>query len=102
MLVELLYFDGCPALEQLRPVLRRLSEEHGARVLERRIATLRDADVQRFLGSPTVRVNGVDVEPGAADRTDYGLTCRLYRSPDGVSRMPPEDLLCAAIGSGSG
>jgi hypothetical protein len=99
MLVELLYFDGCPALEQLRPVVRRLSEERGARVVERRVTTLREADAQRFLGSPTVRVNGLDVEPGAADRTDYGLKCRLYRSPHGVGRVLPEDLLHAAIGS---
>jgi hypothetical protein len=97
--VELLYFDGCLGLEEVRPLVRQLSHKRGARIVERRVATLRDADAERFLGSPTVRVNGLDVEPGAADRTDYGLKCRLYRSSHGVGHAPPEDLLRAAIRS---
>ena len=34
------------------------------------------AQHERFLGSPTVRVGGVDVDPDAEGRLDYGLTCR--------------------------
>jgi hypothetical protein len=36
-----------------------------------------------------VRVDGRDVEPGAADRDDFGLKCRLYRSDEGTSGIPP-------------
>jgi hypothetical protein len=52
----------------------------------------------RFLGSPTVRVNGRDVDPDAVDRTDYGLKCRIYR-PDhpGESQLPPEEWIRAAL-----
>ena len=39
-----------------------------------------------------------DVEPGAAVRTDFGLKCRLYRSSEGISGMPPERWITAAIG----
>jgi hypothetical protein len=51
----------------------------------------------RFLGSPTVRVDGRDVEPGADLREDFGLKCRLYRTEDGLTGTPAEEWLLAAI-----
>jgi hypothetical protein len=87
--LEVLYFDGCPSHERLLPVLRELAAERGVEVTQRRIENAAQAEQERFLGSPSVRVNGVDVEPGADGRTDFGLRCRLYRSPDGQSGLPP-------------
>lgn len=76
--IELLYFDGCPGY---RDLLRRLRElvEDPADVKLHPIDFPEEAERTRFLGSPTLRVNGEDVEPGAADRSDYGMKCRLYR-----------------------
>jgi hypothetical protein len=88
--VEVLYFDGCPGSQRLLPLVRRLSREHGARLVEMRIETPDDAEARRFLGSPTVRVNGVDVEPAAAGRTDFGLKCRLYRTAEGCGSQVPD------------
>jgi hypothetical protein len=87
-LVELLYFDGCPAIERVLPMVGPLADAAGARVLERRVETSKDAEAQRFLGSPSVRVNGVDVEPGAEERDDFGLKCRLYRTVHGLEGVP--------------
>lgn len=86
--LEVLYFDGCPGHERLLPSLRELAAEHGVALEQRRIETVDDAERARFLGSPSVRVNDVDVEPGAQARTDFGLKCRVYRSPDGQSGLP--------------
>lgn len=98
MLVELLFFDGCPSHERLLPTVRRLAEQTGAELVLRRIETPEAAQVERFLGSPTVRVDGRDVDPTAAGRTDYGLKCRLYRSPQhGQSPLPPEDWIRTAL-----
>jgi hypothetical protein len=44
----------------------------------------------RFLGSPSVRVDGRDVEPGAEARTDYDLSCRVYRRESWFSGQPEE------------
>jgi hypothetical protein len=88
--VELLYFDGCPGIERVLPVVAPLAEAAGARVVQRRVETAEEAETQRFLGSPTVRVDGVDVEPGAAQRHDYGLKCRLYQTVAGLTGMPEE------------
>ncbi len=88
MRVELLYFAGCPSHERLLPSLRDLVADHGAALEQRHIRTLEQAEAARFLGSPSVRVKGDDVEPGSEERTDFGLKCRLYRSPDGQSGLP--------------
>jgi DNA-binding transcriptional ArsR family regulator len=95
--IEILYFDGCPGHEPLLPSLRELAAGHGAELEHRHIQTLEEAEQARFLGSPSVRVNGVDVEPGAAERADFGLKCRLYRSPDGQSGLPPRDWIERAL-----
>ena len=43
-----------------------------------RVESADAAEHLRFLGSPTVRVDGHDVEAGTADRDDFGLQCRVY------------------------
>jgi hypothetical protein len=97
--VELLYFDGCPNFERLLPELQALVDEHapGNRVELRRIESSDAAERERFLGSPTVRVDGEDVEPTASARSDFGLKCRLYRTADGVSGAPADEWILDAL-----
>jgi hypothetical protein len=38
-------------------------------------------------------VNGRDVEPGANERSDFALSCRVYRTDAGVSGQPDEQWL---------
>ena len=99
MRIEVLYFDGCPNHEALLPRLREILAHAGvcAEIDMRRIADDEAAQRERFLGSPTVRVNGRDVEPGAERRTDFGLKCRLYRNATGLSGKPKEKWLRAAL-----
>jgi hypothetical protein len=90
--VEILYFEGCPNHEPARALVERLARE--LRV-EPEIELVQVPDPEaavmlRFLGSPTVRVNGVDVEPGAEERRDFAFSCRIYRSDGGTSEQPAE------------
>jgi hypothetical protein len=83
MTIEILYFEGCPNHEGLRerlPALLKVARIATEPTL-REITTQQDAERERFLGSPTLRVNGRDVEPAADDRADYGMKCRIYRTP---------------------
>jgi hypothetical protein len=99
MRIELLYFEGCPSVEQLQADLRELliGAGIGEDVELRRVESVEDAERERFLGSPTVRVNGRDVEPGAEDRRDYGLKCRLYRRDGNATGAPPGRWIVEAI-----
>ncbi len=94
-MIEIFYFEGCPnhapAVELARSVLAELDAEVAVREVE--IADPDDAEQHRFLGSPSIRVDGVDIEPGASERTDYGMSCRVY----GNSGLPPRELLVAAL-----
>lgn len=101
MTIEVLYFDGCPNHEALLPRLRELLAQANVStaIQLRKVPDDEAAQHERFLGSPTVRVNGRDVEPDAEHRTDYGLKCRLYRTPAGLSGQPPEKWLQAALNS---
>jgi hypothetical protein len=100
MKVELLYFDGCPSYAELLPRLRELLAREGieGEIELRRIETPEDAERECFLGSPTVRIDGDDVDPTAQDRHDFGLECRLYRTEQGLVRTPPEGWIRAKLG----
>ena len=87
--VELLYFDGCPSYEKLLPRLRALLAEEGCG----EALSLTD----RFLGSPTVRLDGEDVDPSAAARGDFGLKCRLYPGEGRLEHLPPEEWIRTAL-----
>ena len=65
-LVEVLTFEGCPHAEPALELARRVVAESGidATVRESTCPTPATAAAQRFLGSPTIRVNGRDIEPG--------------------------------------
>ena len=55
------------------------------------------ADATRFPGSPTIRVNGSDVDPNYVDPGDYTPRCRLYRTADGLRGLPVPDWVAAAL-----
>ena len=99
-MVELLYWDGCPshddALTELREVLAELGLGDEP-VHKRSIDTDEQALKEQFVGSPTIRVNGVDAFP-PSDGDPVGLSCRVYRLRDGrYSPTPDRDDLREAL-----
>jgi len=73
--VEILHTRGCGNWQAARDAVYRVAEEAGA-VLELSVTlidSLDDAEARRFVGSPTVRVRGHDVQTEAEQRTDFGL-----------------------------
>jgi hypothetical protein len=99
MRIELLYFDGCPSYERLLPRLRELVADAGVtdEVELRRVDSPESAVAERFLGSPTVRVDGIDVERAASARDDFGLKCRLYSTAEGLLGTPPDQWITGAL-----
>ena len=93
MKIELLYVDGCPNYQALLPQLRALLASVGASTEVKLVGieNLEAAEREHFLGSPTVRVDGHDVEPGADRRTGFGLGCRLFATSDGLRGRPADE-----------
>lgn len=99
MSVQVLYFEGCPNHDELLPHLRELLRRAGVEddielVL---VPDATAAERERFLGSPTVRIDGRDIEPGAEQRHDFGLKCRLYSTPAGLRGVPPDEWVLDAL-----
>ena len=94
MRVEVLFVPGCPnyepALERLKRVL--VSEGLDVEVHRVPVNTGEDAPALIFPGSPTIRIDGEDVEPD--DTNALGLICRLYANRTGV---PSEETLRLAV-----
>jgi hypothetical protein len=92
MRVELLWWEGCPshpgALDELRKVLR----EEGAdpdTVEVREVTSDEQARAERFFGSPTIRIDGVDIVM-PQEGEPVGLSCRVYRLRDGTPSPTPD------------
>jgi hypothetical protein len=94
--IEVLYVPECPnhalVLERLREILP--AESFHKHVAEVPIEDSVIAQSLKFPGSPTIRVNGQDVEPESQDVTSFGLMCRLYSDGSGA---PSTRSLRAAI-----
>jgi hypothetical protein len=98
MEVRLLYFDGCPHWQTMRDRLREALRAEGLEDMEpipQLVQTPEDAQKLRFVGSPTIRIDGQD--PFASPEASYGLTCRVYQTPDGLAGSPTVKQLRAAL-----
>jgi hypothetical protein len=97
--VEILYFKECPNYEQACLLVEEVATELGlAPRIE--LVNVPDADAaarRRFLGSPTIRVDGRDVEPGAEKRTQFMLACRVYRTEKGLTGQPDAQWIRTAL-----
>ncbi|HEU0075727.1 MAG TPA: hypothetical protein VFS30_17130 [Dehalococcoidia bacterium] len=99
MKVEFLWFSGCPNHEKARQDLLDILGESGVDADFEDIDAS-DPDVARrlrFPGSPTIRVDAVDVEPDFEDPGDYTPRCRLYATSAGLRGTPERDWIRAAV-----
>ena len=99
MTVEVLYFEGCPnhqpAVERVQSVLRE--EGIASQISQVEVPDSETAKRLRFLGSPSIRVNGVDVEPSAVLSEAFGLMCRTYQDGCCHSGVPSVEVIRQAI-----
>ncbi len=96
MRIEVFYIDGCPnhepTVERVKAMLKDLGV--AGELVESAVNDPATVSALRFLGSPTVQINGLDIEPSARYRTPFGMMCRTYEGSGGV---PCEDLIRSAI-----
>lgn len=97
--IELLYFTGCPHHAAFLPHLRQLLDSNEVHSPVQLIEVSDDDEAHRlrFLGSPSLRINGHDIEPDADVRSTYGLQCRIYSTPDGPAGTPADTWILAAL-----
>ena len=99
MKIEVLYFAGCPnhlpAMEVVRETLNSLDREDEIHQTE--IRTQAEAEAVGFVGSPSIRINGVDIELWARTTTTFSLICRTYSHGSQRGGVPSREQLRRAI-----
>lgn len=99
MNIQFLYFPDCPshqdAIKRLRTVLDEMAQFAFIETI--RIDTEEEAQHYQFVGSPTIRINGHDIDP-VPPSANYGLSCRIYQWEDGrFSPLPSPDMIRRGI-----
>jgi hypothetical protein len=94
MTIEILYTPGCPNYQPTVELVKKVlaSESVAGKISGVPVRTEGEAKFLLFPGSPTVRVNGEDVDPSPAMAPS--LACRLYANGGG---LPPEEMVRATI-----
>ena len=97
--MELLWWDGCPSTQKALAALGEVLAEEGLdpdAVVMREVSTDEDAERESFVGSPTIRIDGVEVAP--AEGEPVGLSCRVYQLRDGrISPVPDREDIRDAV-----
>ena len=97
--IEFLTCDGCPSTAEARELLDSVLAyfEVAAEIEVRQVETQAEAEELRFPGSPTIRIDGQDIDTEGAE-AEPALACRVYRLADGrVSPVPSREQLEAAL-----
>ncbi|WP_237558694.1 DF family (seleno)protein [Candidatus Methanodesulfokora washburnensis] len=96
MRIQLFYTSECPTKDLALDELRRALEELGlkADVEEIFIADEIEARSYKIIGTPTIRVNGVDIDPEFRDTGEYTASCtRVYRWAGSIYQYPPKEMI---------
>jgi len=98
MKVVLLYFDGCPnwrqTLKDVNAVLKEYQVDTEVELIK--VTSQQEAQQLAFLGSPTVRIDGMDVELDVPD-SGYGMECRVYWVEERAEGRPPKEWIAATV-----
>jgi len=95
--IEIRYFDDCPNWQRTQALVLEVLDELGveATVATRPVETHEEAIALEFRGSPTVLVDGED--PFLNPDSPVGLTCRIYRTDQGMAGSPTAAQLRATL-----
>jgi hypothetical protein len=99
MEITFLYFDGCPSHEEALQRLHDVLAEEGiaAEIEIIQVETEENAIRKRFVGSPTILIEGRDIDP-LPEAVAYGLACRGYQLEDGrISPLPSKTMIRKAV-----
>jgi len=99
MKVELLHIAGCPHTEATRRLLDETWQELGLAgdIEEIEVSDPSQAEALSFPGSPTIRIDGIDVEIGILPHNRHGLSCRIYMIDGNAHGAPTREMIRRAI-----
>ena len=98
MKVEVLYISECPSHPAAVKLIKDVLAAKGIRTAVQEIL-VQDGGMAsrlRFTGSPTIRINGKDVEEETQTADRFAVACRLYPGSKEVG-LPPVEWVLRAV-----
>jgi hypothetical protein len=97
--VELLWFEGCPNHGSAQAMVEEVAAQLGVAINIERVEVPDEATGNRvrFPGSPTIRVDGRDIEPGFGGCDECTPRCRVYATSSGLRGVPERAWIVAAL-----
>jgi hypothetical protein len=98
--IEFLFWEDCPSHPGAWELLREVMDQEGIEAPIERIEVLTDEQAARlgFPGSPTIRVDGTDIDPAGAAQMGSALACRVYILENGrYSPLPSREMIRRAL-----
>lgn len=99
MKIEFLYSKSTGRTAEAEEALRLALEatDPNIEVVYTEVDGMEDAKTKRFLGSPSIRVDGIDVEYGDREPDEYQAGVRYYNTPQGWKPFPHARLIANTI-----
>ena len=99
MRVELLHIPDCPNYEVAARLLKEILHQHGLpqNIAEVSVTDFAQAEELAFSGSPTIRIDGKDVDPIFPEQGYRGLSCRTYTVDGKRQGVPSHAMISQAI-----
>jgi len=96
--IEILYTEDCPFWKEVAENIGEILKEFKIKALVKRVKVSNEDEAKRlkFPGSPTVRINGVDIDPMAKETTG-AMGCRVYMYEGKMYEYPPKDMIEKAV-----
>ena len=98
MRVEVLYVSECPSHPGVVKLVKEVLAAEGVTtdIHEVLVRDQRMAGELKFLGSPTIRINGRDVAGESRTAKNFALSCRLYSGSKQIG-LPPVEAIHRAV-----
>jgi hypothetical protein len=100
MRIEIFGARNAPQLEETRRIVDEAVAEAGGDDIVVALVPVESAEearAKKSFGTPTVRVNGLDVEYAEREPEEYSAGGRYYNTPDGWKPQPSKGMIVRAI-----
>ena len=96
--IEVLYIEDCPFWREVAKTIEEALKESKIKAVVKRVKVSSEDEAKRlrFPGSPTVRINGVDIDPMVKETTG-AIGCRVYMYQGKIYEFPPKELIAEAV-----
>jgi hypothetical protein len=101
MKVELLHAPDCPNYQSAKRMLKKVLREHKLQeeIAEIIVTDFAQSEALRFAGSPTIRIDGENVDPTSPERAHHRFSCRVYVVDGKLQGVPSHGMISRAIRS---